>query len=488
LLALTVRKLTWHAGDAWKVETQSLIVEQCVKTVAMTADTKTYGLRSAVLSPLETLAQSIALLAPTVTPAMILPLVFASAGNGTWLVFLLATCGLLCCAVNLSYLTAYTASPGSLYSYSFLGLGRQAAMLTGWALMFAYLMGGAAALVGFANYTNATLSLAFSQQVHPALLLAICSIITWLIACRDIRLSTALMLCLECLSILLIAVVLSFALYRFGAHFDLAQLELQSVTADKVKLGLVLAIFSFVGFESASTLGTEATNAHKSIAQAMRRSVILSGVFFVLASYAEVVGFAADPAALAKTNAPLQDIAIKCGAPLLAVLTDIGAAISFFSCVLAAINASARVLFFMSHDGIFSARLAQAHATNRTPHVAVTATAVLLAAVPAVLTICGYPLMDVYGWIGTISTYGFIVAYILACISVPLYLRRVQKLRLVHIAVTIVTVGFMVLAFVGNVYPAPAAPYNWLPYLFLAYMLAGLFWYRHRAKRHTVST
>jgi hypothetical protein len=34
-----------------------------------------------------------------------------------------------------------------------------------------------------------------------------------------------------------------------------------------------------------------------------------------------------------------------------------------------------------------------------------------------------------------------------------------------------------VLALVGTLYPVPTAPYNWLPYLYLGYLLAGLVWF-----------
>ena len=51
------------------------------------------GLRRDALSFTETLAQSIANVAPTATPAVNLQLVFASSGNGTWFTYALATAG-----------------------------------------------------------------------------------------------------------------------------------------------------------------------------------------------------------------------------------------------------------------------------------------------------------------------------------------------------------------------------------------------------------
>ncbi|MGC1297551.1 MAG: APC family permease, partial [Alloacidobacterium sp.] len=71
-----------------------------------------YGLRQGVLSPLEVLAQSVSTIAPTTTPAMTIPLVFALAGNGTWLVYLLATIGLGLVALLIAAFARHSASPG----------------------------------------------------------------------------------------------------------------------------------------------------------------------------------------------------------------------------------------------------------------------------------------------------------------------------------------------------------------------------------------
>ena len=58
---------------------------------AKTTDSPSYGLRQHVLSPLETLAQSVSLIAPSTTPTLTVPLVFALCGAGTGLAYLIAT-------------------------------------------------------------------------------------------------------------------------------------------------------------------------------------------------------------------------------------------------------------------------------------------------------------------------------------------------------------------------------------------------------------
>src|SRR5580704_11664467 len=76
-----------------------------------------YGLKSKCLSFSETLAQSVANISPTLTPVVIVPLVFASAGNGTWLAYLFATVGLIAVGLNINQFARRSASPGSLYAY-----------------------------------------------------------------------------------------------------------------------------------------------------------------------------------------------------------------------------------------------------------------------------------------------------------------------------------------------------------------------------------
>ena len=70
------------------------------------------------LTPWETLAQSVAAIAPTASPVLTIPLVFALAGNGTWIAYALATVQITLIALLIGALARRSASPGSLYSYA----------------------------------------------------------------------------------------------------------------------------------------------------------------------------------------------------------------------------------------------------------------------------------------------------------------------------------------------------------------------------------
>src|SRR5580693_3368114 len=82
------------------------------------ATSPSYGLKHQVLSPLETLAQSISLIAPSTTPALTVPLVFGLAAAGAGLSYAIATAAIVLVALCVASFARESASPGSLYSYA----------------------------------------------------------------------------------------------------------------------------------------------------------------------------------------------------------------------------------------------------------------------------------------------------------------------------------------------------------------------------------
>src|ERR1700726_3648869 len=101
-----------------------------------------FGLRRGILSPMETLAQSVSTMAPTTTPAATIPLVCALAGNGTWLAYVLATAAVLLVALCISRDARHSASPGSLYAYASMTLPPWLSATVAWSLLLAYVATG----------------------------------------------------------------------------------------------------------------------------------------------------------------------------------------------------------------------------------------------------------------------------------------------------------------------------------------------------------
>jgi amino acid transporter len=274
-------------------------------------------------------------------------------------------------------------------------------------------------------------------------------------------------------------------LLRHGRHWDGDELHLRGMTGSGLRLGLVLALFSFVGFESATTLGSEARNPLHSIPRAVIQSAILAGAFFTVCAYAEVLGFHAAGQDLGSSQAPMHVLAQVAGSPVLGLLIDIGALVSLFACTLGCITAAARVLLLMAHNGLAHGSFGTTHAHNQTPSRAVVITGIAAVLPVAVLAWRGASGFDVYGWLGSLATYGFIVAYALVCVALPRYLRTHGLYRPAAQIIPGLAGLAMLLALVGNLYPVPEGPYGKLPYIYLAYLTAGLAWFWFRGRNKT---
>jgi amino acid transporter len=442
-----------------------------------------YGLRQGILSPLETLAQSVSTVAPTTTPAATIPLVCALAGNGTWLAYVLATGAIFLVALCIARFARHSASPGSLYTYATMVLPPWLSATVAWSLLLAYVATGSSVIGGFYHYANLLLRDATGHGFSAVLLSLLVTGGSIWIAYRDVQISARLMLWIEAASVSVIMILVALLLFRHGWHVDPDQLHWKGMTGGGLRLGLVLALFSFVGFESATTLGGEARNPLKTIPRAVIQSAILAGAFFTVCAYAEVLGFHAVGQDLGTSQAPMAVLARVGGVPVLGLLIDMGALVSLFAGTLACITAAARVLLRMARDGLAHQSLGTTHARNQTPSRAVVITGIAAVLPVAVLAYRGDSGLDVYGWLGALATYGFIVAYALVCVALPRYLRQHAVFRAGAQIVPWLAATAMLLALAGNLYPVQDGPEGKLPYIYLGYLIAGLGWFAIRARR-----
>jgi amino acid transporter len=442
-----------------------------------------YGLRHNVLTPWETLAQSVAAIAPVTSPVLTIPLVFALAGNGTWAAYALATVQITLIALLIGALGRRSASPGSLYSYAVDSLPPMVAAIAAWALVLGYVATGSSIVGGFVQYTNILCKSFIGHTISPALLVILSVAAAATMAYRDVKLSARAMLWFQGVSSVCIMAVLLLVLWKNGLHPDWAQLRLQGSSLSSIRLGLVLAIFSFVGFESATSLGHEAKEPLRTIPRAVLQCALGAGAFFILAAYAEVLGFRNAGLSLDKSDAPMHVLAHQVSWPALGIVIDAGAMISMFGCLLACITATARILLLMAHNGLVPLHLSRTHRHNETPHLGVVITAAVTGIPVLVLILLGYSGTDIYGWLGSFAVYGFITIYCLTCIALPLKLKRQGALSMTLLIIAILGGFSMVMTLAGTLYPVPDAPYSWLPYLYFGYLLIALvFFFRRRPK------
>jgi len=358
-------------------------------------------------------------------------------------------------------------------------------VLAAWGLLIAYLATGASVAGGALYYVN-LLSHQFLGWTPPTII-TLCFVcgLSGYVAYRDVKLSAEVMLWIEIISVAMVLTVLAVLIFRVGVRVDREQLGLKGVRFSSLGPALVLSMFSFVGFESATTLGYEARNPLRTIPRAVMQCAVLSGAFFILCSYSEVLGFHGAPTNLADTNSPLHILATKAGVSALGVGIDCGALISMFACVLACTTAAARVMLRMSHAGLLPHALRSTSRLHGTPGTAIVLSATLMFIATAVMAYYGIAGFDMYDLAGSLSVFGFLTAYALVALAVPFAERSLGKphFRFIVLA-SAFTVLVIVMIAVFDIRSSSDPAHARIPYLYLAYTVAALAVFFARRKAH----
>jgi amino acid transporter len=438
--------------------------------------TGVYGLSLHRLSPSEVMAQSVAVIAPSASMAALISLAFVAAGNATWLSYAVAGIGLCLVGMNVNQFARRSASPGSLYTYTTMGLGPLFGVMVGWGWLVAYLGCGIAIAGASANF----MLLLFHSPTGaawPYVTFAIAILLPWYCAYRDVKLSAKMMLYLQFGSMALITLVIIGVFLKTGLKVHIPHLTLQGFTAKGFFLGLVLAVFCNIGFESSTALGEEAKNPLKTIPRAVIGATVISSTFYVLSSFAIVGGFAAAGATLDGNADVLKTLAVYVGMGWLAPILTIMVLISALGCTLGSFTAGCHVLFTMARHGVVPAKIGGAHQTNETPGVSVTICAFISLVIGFFcMKYWAMGPMDILNDVSTMATYGFLVGFVLIAIAAPVYLKKIGQLTPSAILISALAIVFMVVPIVGSFYPLPDPPIRYFPYIFMGYLAIGVIW------------
>src|SRR6202451_2554519 len=132
-------------------------------------------LKTSALNFWEVSAQAVALISPSMTAALIVPLMFGTAGSAGWLCYLFGTIMLLFVAFSLTQFSKRYTAAGSMYEYTVKGLGPKTGGLSGWSLIWAYMFIGIAGVTGFTHFASLLLTSANATGYfsHPYITLLV---------------------------------------------------------------------------------------------------------------------------------------------------------------------------------------------------------------------------------------------------------------------------------------------------------------------------
>jgi amino acid transporter len=422
------------------------------------------------LGTMEVFGLSLSILAPTMAISFVTALMGQAAGRNMPLVFLIGAVAVALIGLSFVAFGRRVAHAGSVYAYISHVFGSRWGFVAGWVLLLSYVVATAGALALAGNFAAA--ALAHVGIEAPGLWIAASAaggMIAIGLAWTDTRIAVRLMLVLEGLSVLAI-------LYLAVAILTQVPLSLLPLVPDPehgwsgVGFAIVFAILAFAGFEGAATLGEEARAPKRAIPLAVLGTIAVASLFYVVVSYAQVMGYGLDHVQeLAQAEAPMDELATRFISGKFAVLIDFAAAASALACVIGGLSAGARLLFALGRAGL-SPALGRVHPRHGTP------TRALL--VVGGINIAGLLLggqVGVAAYVGavaTIASLALILVYMgVTAAEAVVALRQGQATWFV-----IGSLGTLLLLWPlwNSLYPVPAWPGSLWPYIVAAWLIVGV--------------
>ena len=134
-------------------------------------------------------------------------------------------------------------------------------------------------------------------------------------------------------------------------------------------LAFVLIFFAFIGFEDMANVAEEVRRPQKTIPRAIMLSILITGIIYVLVSLSVIQIL--DWQVLAKSSAPLADVAHVALGENGSITLSLIALFATASTVLITLVAGARILYGMSKSGSLPNFLSRVHFKTKTPWIAV---------------------------------------------------------------------------------------------------------------------
>jgi amino acid transporter len=432
----------------------------------------------------ETLFQSITHMAPgaAIAFSILVSVQFSGPALPLSVLFALIACVLV--ASSIGQLAKHVPSAGGLYAYVTRAIGPHAGFIVGWAfLLFEPLVAPLLFLI-FAWATTDVVKnewgWGYTGQWWIWILLA--AGIVFFLTYRDVRLSTRAGVLLGVFEIgVFVALAVWMILSNVGDNTLQAfnPTHAEAGTYNGVFKGMVFAILAFIGFEAAAPLGEEARNPRWTVPRAVVLSAFGIGLFYVLCSYAWVIGtgfpsFTKDTLAQADPWRHLGKV-FWGGGWVLVWLAILNSAIANSN---AGVNAATRVIYSMARNGALPRLLARTHPTHKTPHVAIIAQTAIGLAVSLLL---GWKyssnLIIAFSIVATAVTIVVIVVYITICFACIAYFSRIERLAsfnpLLHWIFPLLGAAAFIPPLYYQYFPLPPYPIRYANWIAIGWLAAG---------------
>src|ERR1700691_1237992 len=372
-----------------------------------------------VLNDVDIAALTLADMAPAMSFFFSFATIVATAGIAAPLTVIAATIAIALLGNTISEFSRSRPSTGSFVTFIGKAFGGYSAVVTAVVLCVGYIIAVAAVVVISGGLLETILKHYLSITVPWQASSAALSIAAFALIVTGAKPSTRVAAGLFVFQVALLMVVSIALLIEHSGHINASPFDPSHLHRgfSGLSLGFPLAIYLFVGWENSAALAEEHHDPRRGVTRAVFSSIAVVGALYVFLSYATVVGFNNNAAALTAASVPFLTAAGGIGSGLLFVAYLAGFT-SICSCLIAATNSQARIIFNSGREGLLPSVLARLTAQRRTPWVAFTVYLVLAVGLCYVFGWNTTPVVF-FGEIATLGTILIALTYLVANLALP---------------------------------------------------------------------
>jgi amino acid transporter len=454
--------------------------------LAATAAATSASLRPNAVGLTGVLFQSITLMGPGVAVAFAYGPGITYAGGSFPLALLLAMIGCLLLAISFGQMAIHLPSAGGYYTFISRGLGRSTGFLAGWIGIPAYLLFLPLNLIAAGYALQSASNGALPWWVFGTAVAILMALLTFF----GVRLSLRTLVVLGAIEIGVILLLSGFLI----AHpadgntlqaFTPAQWAHGRGGITGVLVGTVIGFLVFTGFESSAMLAEESRNPRRIVPRALLLSVVLIGLFFVVAAYAGLAGYGfnhigttrAAGTYLGDSPTPWFTLGQRAWGTSGKYITELVVLESLLANVAAGYTALSRLAFAMGRAGALPSWFGRAHRRFRTPTLALAVGTLLTIGIALwEAAVYGAPPNSFFLLVDT-AAYFVLLAYIGVSLAVPFYYlreRRAEFSVLRHMTIPVASVLLLVVVLAAQfLFALPPDHYPGILPQYLGAMIAG---------------
>ena len=444
-------------------------------------------LRRNVIGLPSAMAMSLAFISPTIGVIFISALIASEAGASAPFAFIIGTIGVLLMANTLAEFTKRVPSAGTFYTFAGQAAGRHVGFIVGWLLFLAYAFQSPINTNLFGYFVPQVLKRDFGIDLTAywwVFAIGIIVFVAWL-GYESIKYSLRLDIIFVAFEVVVMAGLLIYIVLKGGAEGQSPQSFLPSLSPGPaattplsgVWLAFIYILFAFFGFESSTTVAEECVNPRRNIPIALLGSVGLTGLWFIFALYAVVVGFGpSHMAALAADPVPLDTLARRFLGDYYAAFIDLAAVMANVAVLIAIHNANFRIFYAMGREGVLPRWLGKTHHIHMTPYTAIIGFSIF-AAILALATGLMWGPQAAFGNDGFFSSMGILPIFIVTNLLLIYFMWTKYRGEFSwwrHGLLPIAGAVTFIAALWFSVVPLPAAPLSYFPFIIAGWVVIGL--------------